>query len=313
MKNKRILFMGTPDFAEESLRKLIEEGFSVVGVVTQPDKPKGRGHKMVFPPVKELALAQGIPVFQPIKLKNGEFLSVLDELKPEIIVVVAYGRILPDYILDYPEYGCINVHGSLLPKYRGAAPIQWAVLDGEKVTGVTTMLMDSGIDTGDILLMEETEIKEYETSEELFSRLSVMGGELLVKTIENLSEIKPQKQDESKATHASMISKEMAEIDFSKSSKEVINHICGMNSWPMAYTYYKGEVVKIISAHLCDEKETMPGKIEGLVKGMGLKVSCGEKCIFVKEVQFAGKKRMDIEDYLRGNSIDFGEIFGKGN
>ena len=313
MKNKRILFMGTPDFAEESLRKLIDEGFLVVGAVTQPDKPKGRGHKMVFPPVKELALAHNIPVFQPTKLKNGEFLSVLDELKPEIIVVVAYGRILPDYILDYPEYGCINVHGSLLPKYRGAAPIQWAVLDGEKVTGVTTMLMDSGIDTGDILLMEETEIKEYETSEELFSRLSVMGGELLVKTIENLSEIKPQKQDESRATHASMISKEMAEIDFSKSSKEVINHICGMNSWPMAYTYYKGEVVKIISARLCDEKETMPGKIEGLVKGMGLKVSCGEKCIFVKEVQFPGKKRMDVEDYLRGNSIDSGEVFGKGN
>lgn len=310
MKNKRILFMGTPDFAEESLRKLIDEGFSVVGAVTQPDKPKGRGHKMVFPPVKELALARNIPVFQPVKLKNGEFLSVLEELKPEIIVVVAYGRILPDYILDYPEYGCINVHGSLLPKYRGAAPIQWAVLNGEEKTGVTTMLMDSGIDTGDILLMEETEIKEYETTEELFSRLAVMGGDLLVKTIENLPEIKPQKQDESRATHASMISKEMAEIDFSKSAKEVINHICGMNSWPMAYTYYNGEPVKIISARLCDDKETKPGEIIGLVKGMGLKVSCGEKCIFVKEVQFAGKKRMNIEDYLRGHSMDNGKFFG---
>lgn len=309
MKNKRILFMGTPDFAEESLRKLIEEGFFVIGAVTQPDKPKGRGHRMVFPPVKELALANNIPVYQPEKLKNGEFLGVLEELKPEIIVVVAYGKILPDYILNYPEFGCINVHGSLLPKYRGAAPIQWAVLDGEKITGVTTMMMDSGIDTGDILLKEQTEIREYETSEQLFDRLAKMGGELLVKTIESLPNLKPQKQDDSICSYAPMISKEMAKIDFSKSAQEVIHHICGMNSWPMAYAFYNGETVKIISAVICDDKETMPGEIIGLFKGKGLKVSCGEKCIFVKEVQFPGKKRMNIEDYLRGNSMDSDKFF----
>ena len=312
MKNKRILFMGTPDFAEVSLKKLIDEKFNVVGVVTQPDKPKGRGHKLVFPPVKETALANNLPVFQPEKLKNGELKEVLDELKPEIIIVVAYGKILPEYVLDYPEYGCINVHGSLLPKYRGAAPIQWAVIDGEETTGVTTMLMDKGLDTGDMLLTVETKIGENETSAELFDRLSVMGAELLVKTITELNSITPKKQNEDEATYASIIKKEMAEIDWSKSSKEVLNLVRGMNSWPMAYTFYNNEAVKIISALPCEEKETTPGEIKGLDKGKGLKVSCGDGTIYVKEVQFAGKKRMDIEDYLRGNEIQTGGFFLRG-
>lgn len=312
MKNKRILFMGTPDFAQVSLKKLIDEGFNVVGVVTQPDKPKGRGHKMVFPPVKETAIENNLPVFQPEKLKNGELKGVLDELTPEIIIVVAYGKILPDYVLGYPKYGCINVHGSLLPKYRGAAPIQWAVINGEEKTGITTMLMDKGLDTGDMLLSEETKIGEAETSAELFDRLAQMGAELLVKTILELEKITPKKQNEDEATYASIIKKEMAEIDWNKPYREVLNLIRGMNSWPMAYTFYNGEAVKIISASPCDESFTSPGQIKGLDKGKGLKVSCNDGTVYIKEVQFAGKKRMNIEDYLRGNTIVEGEFFGRG-
>lgn len=307
----RILFMGTPDFAQMSLKELLEEKFNVVGVVTQPDKPKGRGHKMVFPPVKETAIEAGIPVFQPERLKGGELKEVLDELKPDLIVVVAYGRILPDYVLEYPKYGCINVHGSLLPKYRGAAPIQWSVINGEKETGVTTMLMDSGLDTGDMLLKDKVEIGEYETSEQLFERLSGIGARLLVKTIRELKNITPQKQDEEKATYAPIIKKEMAEIDWSRDNVTICKLVCGMNSWPMAYTFYEGEPVKIISAEKCDDKEQENGKILGLEKNKGLKVSCGKGCIYVKEVQFAGKKRMNIEDYLRGNKIEDGGFFGK--
>lgn len=310
MKNKRILFMGTPDFAEKSLVKLLDEGFSVVGVVTQPDKPKGRGHKMMFPPVKERAIENNIPVFQPETLKNGELKDILDELSPEIIVVVAYGKILPQYVLSYPKYGCINVHGSILPKYRGAAPIQWAVINGESETGVTTMLMDKGLDTGDMLLIEKTKIGKYETAEELFERLSILGGEVLVKTILNLTEIKPIPQNNDESTYAPIIKKEMAEIDWSKSSEEISNLVRGMNSWPMAYTYYKGEIVKIISATIADGTGKA-GEIDKIYKNNGLKVFCGEGAIFVKDVQFAGKKRMNIEDYMRGHTISQGEYFGK--
>lgn len=310
MKNKRILFMGTPDFAQISLKKLTDEGFNIVGVVTQPDKPKGRGHKMVFPPVKELAIEKNIPVFQPESLKNGELVSVLEEILPEIIIVVAYGKILPDYVINYPKFGCINVHGSLLPKYRGAAPIQWSVINGEEKTGVTTMLMDKGLDTGDMLLKAETKIKEDETSEALFDRLSVIGAELLVETILSLNSITPEKQDENEATYASIIKKEMAQIDWTKDRKTICNLVRGMNSWPMAYTFYNGEAVKIISVKPGDEKAGKPGEIMGLEKNAGLKVSCGDGVIYVREVQFSGKKRMNIEDYLRGNTVNTGEFFG---
>ncbi len=303
--------MGTPDFAEGCLRELIKERFNIVGVVTQPDKPKGRGHKMVFPPVKELAIKYNIPVYQPENLKNGELLEVLNELKPELIAVVAYGKILPEYVLEYPKYGCINVHGSLLPKYRGAAPIQWTVINGEKETGITTMLMDKGLDTGDMLLVEKTYIGCDETSEQLFERLTNIGAESLIKTIEDIENIKPQKQDHEKSTYAPMIKKEMAQIDWQKSAYEICCLIRGMNSWPMAYTYYKGEPVKIISAQLCESEEGgEPGKISGIVKGQGLKVFCGDGAVIIKEVQFAGKKRMHIEDYMRGNSIETGEFLG---
>ena len=207
----RILFMGTPDFAAASLKAMTDAGLDVVGVVSQPDRPKGRGHKLVPTDVKAAALEAGIEnIYQPEKLRNGELQPVLDKLKPELIVVVAYGKILPDYIIDYPKYGCINVHASLLPKYRGAGPIQWAIINGEKVTGVTTMKMDSGLDTGDMLLKAETKIGEYETAEELFDRLAVIGGDLLLKTIDGLEKgsITPTPQNDKEHTYAPMISRE---------------------------------------------------------------------------------------------------------
>ncbi len=307
----RVLFMGTPDFAAESLKSLIENGYEVVGAVTNPDKPKGRGHKMMFSPVKELALEHNIPVYQPVTLKDGAFSEVLNELKPDVICVTAYGRILPKYVLDYPKYGCINVHGSLLPKYRGAAPIQWCVINGEKTTGITTMKMADGIDTGDILLVEETEIGAEETAEELFDRLAVMGGKLLVKTLENIETIVPVPQDDSCATYASMIKKEMGNIDWAASADKICNLVRGMNSWPMAYTYYNGEPVKIISALPSDNDcGKAPGTIIGLVKGEGLCVACGNGSVIIRQVQFPGSKRMNVEDYMRGHSIESGVVLG---
>ena len=226
----RILFMGTPDFAAASLKAMTDAGLDVVGVVSQPDRPKGRGHKLVPTDVKAAALEAGIEnIYQPEKLRNGELQPVLDKLKPELIVVVAYGKILPDYIIDYPKYGCVNVHASLLPKYRGAGPIQWAIINGEKVTGVTTMKMDSGLDTGDMLLKAETEIGEYETAEELFDRLAVIGGDLLLKTIDGLEKgsITPTPQNDDEHTYAPMISRETGVIDWSKSAREISKLICG--------------------------------------------------------------------------------------
>ena len=220
----RILFMGTPDFAAASLKAMTDAGLDVVGVVSQPDRPKGRGHKLVPTDVKAAALEAGIEnIYQPEKLRNGELQPVLDKLKPELIVVVAYGKILPDYIIDYPKYGCVNVHASLLPKYRGAGPIQWAIINGEKVTGVTTMKMDSGLDTGDMLLKAETEIGEYETAEELFERLAVISGDLLLKTIDGLEKgcITPTPQNDEEHTYAPMISRETGVIDWSKSAREI--------------------------------------------------------------------------------------------
>ena len=226
----RILFMGTPDFAAASLKAMTDAGLDVVGVVSQPDRPKGRGHKLVPTDVKAAALEAGIEnIYQPEKLRNGELQPFLDKLKPELIVVVAYGKILPDYIIDYPKYGCVNVHASLLPKYRGAGPIQWAIINGEKVTGVTTMKMDSGLDTGDMLLKAETEIGEYETAEELFERLAVIGGDLLLKTIDGLEKgsITPTPQNDKEHTYAPMISRETGVIDWSKSAREISKLICG--------------------------------------------------------------------------------------
>ena len=307
----KILFMGTPDFASESLRALIKSENEIVGVVSQPDRPKGRGHKLVPTDVKVTAQEAGLTVYQPESLKNEAFLPTLEELNPDIIVVAAYGRILPEYILNYPRYGCINVHASLLPKYRGAAPIQRAVLNGDDETGVCIMKMEKGLDTGDIISVKSTAIGEYETSGELFDRLAKIGGDLLVRTIKDIETGNAvyTKQDDEKSTYAEKITKETACIDWEKSSTEISKQICAMNPFPGAYTTYMGDTLKIYEAEKT-EGEGKPGQILGIERKKGLKVACKNGAIFIKTVQFAGLKRMNIEDYARGHKIETDIILG---
>ncbi len=310
----KVLFMGTPDFAASALRVLLENGYDVTGVVTQPDKPKGRGHKLMPPPVKVLAEENGIEVYQPERLKNGELAEVLEKCAPDIIVVVAYGRILPQYVLDFAKYGCINVHASLLPKYRGAAPIQWAIINGERYTGVTTMQMDAGLDTGDMLIKKTLEIGEYETAEQLFERLAVLGGEALLETLDGLKKgtITPEKQNDDEHTYAPVIKKEMALIDWTKTASEIKNLVYGMNSWPLAYTFYNGEPLKIITASVSDKSaDGECGQIVGYDKNSGLMIKCGEGILCAHDVQFAGCKKMNIDDYLRGHNIDMTAVLGR--
>lgn len=305
----KILFMGTPDFAVPCLEALLKEGHTLVGAVSQPDQPKGRGHKLQPPPVKACALENNIPVFQPTKLKDGCFQEVLEETNPELIVVVAYGKILPKYILDYPKYGCVNVHASLLPQYRGAAPIQWSVINGEKVTGVTTMYMAEGLDTGDMIEKEETEIGETETYGELHDRLSVMGAELLVKTVEKLengtAEREVQKDEDS--CYAPMLNKETGHIDWTKSASEILNLIRGTNPWPMAFSLYNGVPMKVITASKAEKKSGTPGEILSADKN-GICIACGEESVLVTEIQMQGSKRMDVASYLNGHEICVGTI-----
>ena len=302
----RIVFMGTPDFASASLKKLIDERFDVVGVFTQPDKPKGRGMELCASPVKELALENGLPVFQPVKMRDGTALAQIKALEPDILVVVAYGRILPDDILAVPKYGAINVHGSLLPKYRGAAPIQWAVLNGDKITGVTTMYLASEMDTGDIIYTAETEIGEYETSGELFDRLKDMGAELLVKTLRDIDAgIAPRTpQDHSKASYVTMLDKSICPIDWNKTPREVLKHIYGLQPWPVATMELEGKTVRVLAAKYTDGKtEKVPGAVVSTDKG-GLEIACADgETLLITELQAPGKKRMGAEDYLRGHQI----------
>ena len=307
----KILFMGTPDFAAASLEALAKSDNEIVGVISQPDKPKGRGHKLVPTDVKLKAQELGYETYQPQTLKDGAIIDLLKDLSPELIVVAAYGKILPEYILNYPKYGCINVHASILPKYRGAAPIQWAIINGEEETGVTIMQMEKGLDTGDMLSVRTTKIGEYETAEELFDRLAILGGELLVETICEIKNNKviPKKQDEEKATYAPMIDKKTGEIDWSKSTDEIIHLICGLNSWPYAWTQYKGEVLKIVTAKKADGTGTI-GEILSLDKGKGLKVVTGNGAIYIEIAQFQGSKKMNVEDYARGHEIEIGTILG---
>ena len=306
--------MGTPDFAASALRALVTAGENVTAVVSQPDRPKGRGHKLVPTDVKAAAMECGIPVYQPEKIKNGELQAVLDEVKPDVIIVVAYGKILPSYVLDYPKYGCINAHASLLPKYRGAAPIQWAIINGEKKTGVTTMLMDEGLDTGDMLMTTETDIGAEETAEELFDRLAVIGGKLLVKTLTALREgnLTPQKQDGEKSTYAPLIKRETGIIDWTKSAQEINCLVRGMNSWPLASTSYNGDTLKIVTAEATEENSPeKAGTILSLEKGRGLKVACGKGSLYIKTAQFPESKKMNVEDYARGHKIEIGTVLGK--
>ena len=302
----RIVFMGTPDFASASLKKLIDEKFDVVGVFTQPDKPKGRGMELCASPVKELALENGLPVFQPVKMRDGTALAQIKALEPDILVVVAYGRILPDDILAVPKYGAINVHGSLLPKYRGAAPIQWAVLNGDKITGVTTMYLASEMDTGDIIYTAETEIGEYETSGELFDRLKDMGAELLVKTLRDIDAgIAPRTlQAHSKASYVTMLDKSICAIAWNKTPREVLKHIYGLQPWPVATMELEGKTVRVFAAKYTDGKtEKVPGAVVSTDKG-GLEIACADgETLLITELQAPGKKRMGAEDYLRGHQI----------
>ena len=302
----RIVFMGTPDFASASLKKLIDERFDVVGVFTQPDKPKGRGMELCASPVKELALENGLPVFQPVKMRDGTALAQIKALEPDILVVVAYGRILPDDILAVPKYGAINVHGSLLPKYRGAAPIQWAVLNGDKITGVTTMYLASEMDTGDIIYTAETEIGEYETSGELFDRLKDMGAELLVKTLRDIDAGTAPRapQDHSKASYVTMLDKNICPIDWNKTPREVLKHIYGLQPWPVATMELEGKTVRVFAAKYTDGKtEKVPGAVVSTDKG-GLEIACADgETLLITELQAPGKKRMGAEDYLRGHQI----------
>ncbi len=296
----RIVFMGTPDFAVPSLEALLKAGHEVAAVYTQPDKPKGRGHKLQPPPVKELAMQHNIPVYQPATLRKPEAIEELRALQPELIVVAAYGKILPLDALNVPPRGCINVHGSLLPKYRGAAPIQWAVLNGDAVTGVTIQQMGEGVDTGDMLAKAETEIGADETSGELFDRLMVLGAELLIDTIDRLDSIVPVPQNEAEATHASMISKEMGAIDWTHSAQEVHNQVRGLNPWPAAFCTVDGKKMKLFKTRIV----SLQGEPGVLTNNNGeMIVYCGKDAVVLTEIQPENGKRMRGSDYLRGHPL----------
>lgn len=306
----KIVFMGTPDFAVGTLEKIVEAGHEVALVISMPDKKKGRGKKMQATPVKEVALKYGLEVHQPIKVNDEETLDLLDEIKPDVIVVVAYGQILRKHILELPKYGCINVHASLLPKYRGAAPINWAIINGETKSGITTMMMEKGLDTGDMLLMEEVDIKETDNAEDLHDKLRVIGGDLLVKTLFKLeaNELKPIKQNHDISSYAPMMDKELGRIEWQKEAYEIDQLIRGTYPWPGAYTHYDGFVLKIIEAERCENCLTgQTGEIIEVNK-KAIKVKCKNGCILIKKIQFAGKKAMTIQSYLAGNKIEIGKI-----
>lgn len=313
----KVLFMGTPDFAKKSLESIYNNNYDIIGVVTNPDKPKGRGMKMIASDVKEYAVSKGLDIYQPINIrKNEEFINKIKELNPDIICVVAYGKILPKEVLDIPKYGCINVHASLLPKYRGAAPIQWAVINGEKTTGVTTMYMDVGMDTGDMILKEEVDIGEDETTGELWDRLADIGGDLLVKTLKKIEngDIKRTKQGDD-YTLAPMLQKEMAKINWeNKDAFEIKNLVRGLNPIMGAYSMLKGKKIKFWKVKVLKvENEEIKSKKNGEVilsdckKGLQIKAKNG--VINVLQIQGENAKRMPVVDFLRGNKIEVGEKF----
>lgn len=306
----RIVFMGTPDFAVPSLQALIDAGHDVCAVYTQPDKPQGRKQILTAPPVKTLALEHDIPVFQPNTLKNEDEQARLRELAPEVIIVVAYGKLLPKAVLDIPPHGCINVHGSLLPRWRGAAPIQWAVIAGDEKAGVTTMQMAEGLDTGDMLLTYETTVGETETAGELFDRLAQSGAELLTQTLVKLDEIEPRPQDDAQSCYAHMLDKQMAVIDWSKSAHEIDCLIRGLNPWPIALTTLSGERLKVFAAEKAAGNGE-PGTVLEADPKKGLTVACGEGALKLTEIQLVGGKRMKATDFLRGHVIEVGTKLGE--
>ena len=310
----KILFFGTPDFAVPCLAALLDAGYDVVGAVSQPDKPQGRSMKLMPTPVKALAESRGVQVFQPDRLKEGQLQETLDSLKPDLCVVVAYGKILPSYILNAPKFGCINVHGSLLPRWRGAAPIQWSVLAGDKVTGVTTMYMDEGLDTGDIIETAETEIGEHETAGELFDRLAAMGAELLVHTVGEIEKgtavRTPQPADG--AVYASMLSRDMARMEWSRSAAELDCFVRGLCPWPVAVTTLCGTPVKIYACEVIKREGKCgdPGRVLA-VSSEGIDVACGEGILRITDLQAQGGKRMPASVYCNGHRIPEGICLGE--
>ena len=306
----RVVFMGTPDFARTALEALIKAGHKIVLVVTQPDKPKGRSGKLQISDVKDCAIKNGIEVFQPEKIKEESSVSFLKSIDADIYVVAAFGQIISKEILDIPRYGCINIHASLLPKYRGAAPIQQAILDGEKVTGVTIQQMNTGVDTGDILLQREYAISDDETGGSLFDRLSILGADLVIEALDLIEKGKiiPRPQDESKATHCGKIKKDMGLIDWSWSATKIERYIRGLNPWPSAYTYMDGRQLKIWKAYVSDEKGECATVLK--VDKKSITIGCGEGSVRVLEVQLEGKKRMEMSAFLLGNRILEGDRIG---
>jgi len=307
----RVIFMGTPQFACPTLQRLIDRGDEIPAVVTQPDRPKGRGQKSVPPPVKELAERHGLPVLQPIKVRAPEFIESVREMNPDVVVVVAFGQILPKALLEIPRYGCINVHASLLPRYRGAAPLNWCVINGEIETGVTTMLMDVGLDTGDMLLKKATPIDPDEDTSSLHDRLSLIGADLLYETLDLLVQGKlvPEKQDEALSCYAPMLKKEDGLIDWTRDARTIRNLVRGMSPWPGAFTYLDGKLVKVYRTRI-GEGEGAPGTVIAAGRD-GIEVACGGGSLLLDELQLEGKKRLPVRDFLAGCRIAPGTAFGK--
>jgi methionyl-tRNA formyltransferase len=312
-RNIRTVFMGTPEFALPTLQGLLDAGVDLCAVFTQPDRPRGRGKKLAPPPVKALALQRGVPVFQPARLREAAAVDQLRTLAPDLIVVVAYGQILPRAVLDIPRYGCINVHASLLPRYRGAAPINKAIVDGEAVTGVTTMLMDVGLDTGDMLVRRATEIGFEETAGQLHDRLSLLGREAMEETLRHLcaGALRPEPQDEGATCYAAMMKKEDGHIDWTRDAQAIHNLVRGLTPWPGAYTFWNSQMLKISRTLPEDHADGgAPGTVLA-VGAEGVRIACGKGCLVVRELQLAGKKRLAAGDFLRGARLTVGTRLGR--
>lgn len=312
----RIIFMGTPDFAVPTLEALVNAGHQVIAAVTQPDKPKGRGKSVLMPPVKEKALTYGIPVYQPVRIRRDEeFIRQLDEMKPDVIVVVAFGQILPKSVLDIPRLGCVNVHASLLPRYRGAAPVSWVVINGEKETGITTMMLDEGIDTGDMLEQLTIPISEKETGESLSDKLGQAGGELIISTLKKLEDqtiIRTPQTDEN-TCYAQMLQKSLGDIDWTAGAVSIERLIRGLNPWPSAYTLWQGKTLKLWAADVIEKDYNgTPGEVVSVTRNSIL-VKTGKGTLSLKELQPEGKKRMDTSSFLRGYPVSEGTVFERRN
>lgn len=310
----KVIFMGSPDFAVGALQSIIDAGYDVTAVVTQPDKEKGRSKELQYTPVKECALKNNIPVLQPKRIKSKEAVEELSKYEADIFVVAAFGQILSAEILSMPKYGCVNIHASLLPKYRGAAPIQWAIIDGEKETGITIMQMDEGIDTGDILLQEKVDILDTDTGESLFDKLAECGARLIVKALPLIEEgsLTPVKQDDSMSCYAKMLTKDMGLLDFKKDAEMLARLVRGLNSWPSAYTYYKQKTLKIWEAVVCvmpsGMKNVLPGTVVDVSKD-SFTISTGKDALKITKVQLEGKKKMDVATFLLGYKVEVGQTF----